>query len=57
MRPTSTRRRWRPTEVTRGLGLTVAADTNVYVRYTQTGTAATAGVATIIVEYIPNNDQ
>jgi hypothetical protein len=45
------------TEVTRGLGLTIASDTTVYVLYTQTGTAATAGVATIIVEYIPNNDQ
>jgi hypothetical protein len=45
------------TEVTRGLGLALAADTTVYVLYVQTGTAATQGVATIIVEYIPNNDK
>jgi len=45
------------TEVTRGLGLSLAADTTVYVLYAQTGTAATQGIATIIVEYIPNNDK
>jgi len=44
------------TDVTRGVGLSITADTTVYVRYTQTGTAASAGVATIIVFYVPNND-
>ena len=43
-------------EVTRGYGrsLTAAADTTIYYRYTQTGTAATAGVAEIVVEYEAN---
>lgn len=31
----------------------LAADTKVYVKYSQTGTAATAGAATIVIEYIP----
>jgi hypothetical protein len=44
-------------EVTRGWGLTIAADTTVYAVYTQSGAAATQGAATIIVEYIPNNDK
>ena len=34
----------------------LAADTQVFVMYTQTGTAATAGVATVVISYIPNND-
>ena len=33
-----------------------AADTQVWVTYTQTGTAATAGAATIAITYLPNND-
>jgi len=36
-----------------GRGLIFAADTDLFVSYTQTGTAATTGVATIIVEYVP----
>jgi hypothetical protein len=40
-----------------GCDLTFAADTPVYVTYDQTGDAATAGVAHVIVMYIPNNDQ
>lgn len=46
------------TTVTRGLGrgLTAAADTALYAKYTQTGTAATTGVATCVIAYIPNND-
>lgn len=36
-----------------GLGLVFAADTDLFVSYTQTGTAATTGKATIIVEYVP----
>lgn len=34
----------------------LASVQNVVVQYTQTGTAATAGVATILVEYAPDND-
>lgn len=40
----------------RGCDLTLTADTPVYVTYDQSGTAATAGVAEIIVAYIPDND-
>jgi hypothetical protein len=47
------------TSVTRGLGqsLTASADTGLYAKYTQTGTAATAGKAIVTIQYIPNNDQ
>lgn len=34
----------------------LAADTNVLISYTQSGTAATAGRAVIVLEYVPNND-
>jgi len=34
----------------------LAADSQVWVKYTQTGTAATQGSAYVIVKYIPNND-
>lgn len=44
------------TFVTRGCDLTFAADTTIYVKYTQTGTAATAGAATIEIPYTINND-
>lgn len=40
----------------RGCDLSFADDTPVYVTYDQSGTAATAGVAEIIVMYIPDND-
>jgi hypothetical protein len=40
----------------RGCDLTITSDTPVYVTYDQSGTAATAGVAEIIVAYIPDND-
>jgi hypothetical protein len=33
----------------------VAADTDILVSYTQSGTAATAGLAHIVLEYVPNN--
>lgn len=36
--------------------LTFAADTDLYVQYAQTGTAATAGVADIVIGFAPNND-
>lgn len=39
-----------------GVAVTSAADVNLYAKYTQTGTAATAGSATCIIEFIPNND-
>lgn len=46
------------TAVVRGLGrsLTAAADTPLYAKYTQTGTAATTGQAIITIQFIPNND-
>lgn len=34
----------------------IAADRDIYALYTQTGTAATTGLAQIIVKFIPNND-
>lgn len=34
----------------------MAADTDIFVSFTQTGTAATAGVAYAVVAFIPNND-
>lgn len=36
--------------------LKVTTETPVYIKYTQTGTAATAGAATVIVSYIPSNE-
>ena len=42
--------------VTTGLGLEFSADTDVYVMYAQTGAAATAGQAVIVIAYVPNND-
>lgn len=38
-------------------GYTVTEATPLFVRYTQTGTAATAGAATIILFFVPNNDR
>jgi hypothetical protein len=35
----------------------VAADQDVFVAYSQTGTAATTGVAYVLVQYIPNIDR
>ncbi|SEN66852.1 hypothetical protein [Bradyrhizobium sp. OK095] len=35
----------------------LAAPKQVQVTYTQTGTAATAGTATIVIAYVPDNDQ
>jgi hypothetical protein len=40
----------------RGCDLTLTSDTPVYVTYDQSGTAAAAGVAEIIVAYIPDSD-
>jgi hypothetical protein len=36
--------------------LSFANDTDLYVQYAQTGTAATAGQADIVITYAPNND-
>ena len=41
----------------RGCDLTFSSDTVVYVTYDQSGTAATAGVAVVVIAYIPDNDQ
>jgi hypothetical protein len=43
------------TVVLTGAALTFASDTDIYVRYTQTGTAATTGAASIVITYIPPN--
>lgn len=39
-----------------GLAATSAGEVDLYAKYTQTGTAATAGSATCVFQYIPNND-
>lgn len=36
--------------------LSFASDTDIFVQYAQTGTAATTGQADIIITYAPNND-
>lgn len=35
----------------------MAADTDIWVQYTQTGTAATVGTAYILIPFYPNNDR
>jgi uncharacterized membrane-anchored protein YitT (DUF2179 family) len=48
-----------------GTGLAVAAGTptgstggfDLFARYTQTGTAATTGSVTYVIDFVPNNDQ
>lgn len=35
----------------------LAAPAQVFVKYTQTGTAATTGKALVAIEYLPNNDE
>lgn len=37
--------------------LSFATDTDFYVSYAQTGTAASAGQADVVVNYVPNMDQ
>lgn len=37
----------------RSAGLEFSSDTAVYVKYTQTGTAATTGAADVVVRYVP----
>lgn len=40
------------TQVMRGVGLSITADTAIYAKYSQTGTAATAGVATFVINFV-----
>jgi hypothetical protein len=40
-----------------GQAVTFANDTDLYVAYTQTGGAATAGDGYVVLTYVPNNDQ
>ena len=44
------------TRVTTGGSLTFASDALPYIKYAQTGTAATTGKAQIVLHYAPNND-
>lgn len=44
------------TMVLTGMDLNLTSDTQVFVKYTQTGTAATTGAATIVVAFVVNND-
>lgn len=37
--------------------LTFAVDTDIFLSYAQTGVAATAGQADVVMAYAPNNDQ
>lgn len=37
--------------------LSFATDTDLFVAYAQTGTAATAGLADIVIGFVPDNDQ
>jgi len=40
-----------------GAGVEFAADADVYIKYTQSGTTADTGQAVVVVAYVPNNDQ
>lgn len=40
----------------KGRSFAAAADVDVYIRYTQTGTAGTTGQANVVLTYAPNND-
>jgi hypothetical protein len=54
-----------PLDSAAGVGMTVTAGTptgstggfDLFARYTQTGTAATAGSVTYVITFVPNNDQ
>lgn len=43
--------------VLRGADLTVSSDQRVYIKYTQTGDAATTGSAEVVIAYVPSNDE
>lgn len=38
-------------------GYSVSVDTPLFIKYAQTGTAASAGALTVIVFFVPNNDR
>ena len=38
-------------------GYYVSVDTPLFIKYTQTGTAATTGAVTVILFFVPNNDR
>jgi hypothetical protein len=40
--------------ITTGAGLSLTTDTDVFVKYAQTGTPASTGQATVLVTYAPN---
>jgi len=39
-----------------GLAATAAGDVTLWAKYAQTGTAATTGAITCVIQYVPNND-
>lgn len=39
-----------------GLGLAVTTETDVFIKWTATGTAATAGDVTLVINFHPDND-
>jgi len=43
--------------VWRAAGQIISSDTTIYVTYTESGTAASAGAAEIVVAYVPDNDR
>jgi len=45
------------TETFAAKGYKVTVDTPLFIKYAQTGTAATAGAVTVILMYIPDNDR
>ena len=51
--PTATGYKTPANAANQGRGLVFAADTDLFVSFTQTGTAATTGAATIVVEFVP----
>lgn len=40
-----------------GLNVQPSTDTDIWASFTQTGTAASAGLATVVVTYVQNNDR
>lgn len=45
------------TMVLAGADLTISSDTRPFIKYTQTGDAATTGVAEVIIAFVPNMDE
>lgn len=44
------------TTVLRGGDVDIAADTDVFIKFTSTGSGISAGKAVVIISYVPNND-